>query len=250
MRTLGVQVLFMLPFDHAFSLQTAEDFVAEVLIVGAGARHVVVGYDFVFGHKRAGDVALLRRLADGAGIGLTVVEPVIGAGGEAFSSTSIRRYLSEGAPDQAAELLGRCWEIEGEVETGDRRGREIGFPTANVGPGDYMQPAQGVYAVWAGIAKGRQTEWHAAVANIGRRPTFDGEGITVEVHILDFSGDLYGQVLRVALVEHLRPEQKFDGLPAIKAQIGRDCERARALLGAVPHGDLRGPPPRETAAAG
>ena len=157
--------------------------------------------------------------------------------------------MSSGAPDQAAELLGRCWEIEGEVETGDKRGREIGFPTANVRPGDYMQPALGVYAVWAGIAKGHETEWHSAVANIGRRPTFDGEGITVEVHIFDFSGNLYGQVLRVALVEHLRPERKFDGLPAIKEQIGRDCDRARALLAAIPQGDLRGPP-RETVAAG
>lgn len=239
---LGVDVMFVLDFDAAFSRVTAEDFVQRVLIEGISARHLVVGYDFVFGHGRKGDVALLRRLGEAAGVGVAVVDKVVDEAGEACSSTTIRRYIADGRPERAARLLGRCWEIEGEVVTGDRRGREIGFPTANVDPGAYLEPALGVYAVWAGLDDGGRTVWRKGVANIGRRPTFGGERVNLEVHIFDFADDIYGRMLRVAPVRHLRPEKAFDGLEAIRAQIADDGRAARAVLDAVAAGDLLGPP--------
>ena len=239
---VGVDVLFMMEFDKAFSEKTAEQFVAEIVVEGIRARHLVVGYDFVFGHRRGGNIELLQRLATDAGTGVTVVDAVLGADGKPYSSSVVRTYLAEGKPGPAAELLGRCWEIEGVVQVGDRRGREIGFPTANVDPGQYVGPALGVYAVWAGVENGSETVWHPAVANIGRRPTFDGDGIVVEVYIFDYDGDLYGQILRIALVEFLRPEMKFDGVAAIRDQITRDCEQARNIIDAISEGDLRGPP--------
>ena len=147
-----------------------------------------------------------------------------------YSSTVIRDHLRNGRPDEAAKLLGRYWEIEGEVQTGDQRGRQIGFPTANVDPGDYVMPALGVYAVRVGIVDGEKTDWRDGVVNVGRRPTFNGEGITVETHIFDFDGDLYGRNLRVAFVDSLRPEMKFDGIEAIRAQIEKDCAAARIVL--------------------
>lgn len=241
---LGVDAVFVMRFDAEFAAKSAEEFVAEVLVGGLAARHAVTGYDFVFGHRRKEDVELLRRLGDAAGMGVTVVDEVSGDGGEVCSSTAIRNHISAGEPDRAARLLGRCWEIEGPVQAGDQRGRQIGFPTANVDPDDYVEPALGVYAVWAGLDNGGETVWHEGVANIGRRPTFDGEKVMVEVYIFDFSGDIYGRELRVALVDFLRPEMKFDGLPAIRDQIAKDCQKARGILAAVPTGDVLGPPGR------
>ena len=142
-----------------------------------------------------------------------------------YSSTKIRNLLKEGRPAAAARLLGRYWEIEGRVETGAKRGRLLGFPTANLPYKDYLHPRQGVYAVRAGIDRGAETVWHDGVANFGNRPTFDHKDILLEVHLLDYDGDLYGRHLRVALVNYLRPEQKFDGLPALKAQIARRQRR-------------------------
>lgn len=241
---LGIDVMFLLHFDANFAAMSAEAFVAKVLIEGFSTPHVVTGDDFVFGQGRKGDVEALRTLGAAAGMDVTVVDAVTGADGEACSSTTIRNYIAAGQPERAAGLLGRCWEIEGKIETGDRRGRQIGFPTANIDPGQYVEPALGVYAVWAGLETGGETVWHAAVANIGRRPTFDGEKVIVEVYIFDFSGDIYGRMLRVALVQHLRPEQKFDGLPAIRAQIAKDCQTARDVLDAVAGGDVLDRPGR------
>lgn len=244
LRELGVEAMFLLHFDANFAAMSAEAFVAKVLVQGFSTPHVVTGYDFVFGHGRKGNVDVLRTLGAAAGMDVTVVDAVTGADGEACSSTTIRNYIRDGRPERAAGLLGRCWEIEGQVETGDRRGSQIGFPTANIDPGQYVEPALGVYAVWAGLESGRETVWHAGVANIGRRPTFDGEKVIVEVYIFDFSGDIYGHMLRVALVQHLRPERKFDGLPAIRAQIAKDCQTARDVLDALPDGDVLGRPGR------
>ncbi len=249
LRTMGVDLMYVLPFDRALAEMAAEKFVSDVLIGGLGAKHLVVGYNFVFGVGRKGDVELLRRIAAGAGVGVTIIEAVKGSDGSAFSSTVIRNCLKEGKPAAAAALLGRCWEIEGSVQTGEQRGRQIGFPTANVDPGEYLHPRVGVYAVWAGVTAGEETEWHMAVANVGYRPTFDGEGITVEVHIFDFSSDLYGRQLRVALVDFLRPERKFDGIDEIRAQITEDCVKARTVLEAVPEGDYLKPPCRAAALA-
>jgi riboflavin kinase/FMN adenylyltransferase len=230
----GVDLLFALHFDMAFAAITAEDFVRQLIVEGLAARHVVVGEDFVFGNKRRGNAALLQDLARRHGFGVTLVAPEKGRDGKIYSSTRIRQLLAEGRPAEAAALLGRDWEIEGRVEPGDRRGRQLGFPTANITLADYLRPAGGVYAVRAGLdrpgTRGHETEWHDAVANLGFRPTFGGDGLVFEVNIFDFAGDIYGQHLRVALVEYLRPEKKFDGIAQLKAQIADDSARARALL--------------------
>jgi len=231
---LGVGLMFTLHFDLAFAARSAEAFVSDVLVAGIGARHVVVGFDFVFGHQRRGNAALLEERGASLGFDVTIIDPVQAAGGVAYSSTEIRAHLVAGRPRQAAALLGRFWEIDGRVERGDERGRIIGFPTANIILHDYLRPAAGVYAVRAGIEEAGRTVWRDAVANFGRRPTFGGSDLRLEVHLFDFAGDLYGRHLRVALIEHLRPEQKFSGIDALKAQISADAVRARELLKAAP----------------
>lgn len=230
LEALGVEHLYVLHFDRAFAAKTAEVFVREILVAGLAARHLVVGWDFCFGHKRAGNTALLQSLGGELGFGVSAVDPVKSDNGEVYSSSTIRHYLAEGRPAAAARLLGRPWEIEGRVEQGDRRGRTLGFPTANMALGDYVVPALGVYAVRVMIEEAAESAWHPAVANLGRRPTVDGSRIQLEVHLFDFDQDLYGRHLRVRLLEFLRPEKKFDGLEALRAQIAEDCLRARALL--------------------
>lgn len=228
---LSVDFLLMQHFDKAFAAHTAEEFIEEVLIKGLGVRAVVVGYDFCFGKSRAGSVEVLRGRPEFQTVS---VDAQSGPDGQTYSSNLIRQSLLDGKPDIAARLLGRPWEIEGRVETGDQRGRTIGFPTANLHLGDYMRPAIGVYAVRAGIDQGSDTVWHDGVANLGRRPTFDKQDVILEAHLFDFDGDLYGRHLRVALSGYIRAERKFDGLPALKAQIAEDCDTARALLSEVP----------------
>ncbi len=239
---LGVDELFVLRFDETLARLSAGDFIAEVLVDGIGARHVVCGDGFVFGRGRLGTVATLTEAARNGGFTVAVVEPVRQSQSEVFSSTTIRQAIAAGEPRRAAELLGRCWEIEGRVQTGDRRGRTIGFPTANLVLGDYIEPLLGVYAVWAGLDRAGRTQWHPGVANIGRRPTFDGAGITVETYIFDFQGDIYGEVLRVALADFVRPERKFDGIEAIRRQIANDCRAARIALGTIAANTVLGPP--------
>lgn len=234
--TLGIDLLFVLHFDIAYSRRSAEAFVEETLAAGLGARHVVVGEDFVFGHGRRGTAEFLRKVAEQHGFDVTVVPSKSGPDGTVYSSTRIRQLLRDGKPREAAVLLGRPWEIEGRVETGDKRGRAIGFPTANIDLDEYLRPATGVYAVRAGLDRaadtGSETVWYDGVANLGHRPTFGGEGLVLEVNIFDFSEDIYGRHLRVALVEHLRPEKKFDGIEALRAQIAEDAARARATAAA------------------
>jgi riboflavin kinase/FMN adenylyltransferase len=229
LEALGVDLLVNLHFDAAFAQRSAENFVTEVLHHGLGVGHVVIGYDFVFGQGRAGNPALLQKLGQELGFGVTIVDPVAGDTGAVFSATRIREHLVAGAPKAAAELLGRAWEIDGRVEHGDQRGRTIGFPTANLGLGDYLRPAPGVYAVQAGIERHGTVEWHDAVANLGTRPTVSGTDLRLEVHLLDFAGDLYGQHLRAALIDWIRPERKFAGLDELKAQIAQDAATARAI---------------------
>jgi riboflavin kinase / FMN adenylyltransferase len=246
---LGVDLLFALHFDLEFSRHSAEDFVKRVLVDGIAARHVVVGADFVFGKGRRGTAEFLAREAKKHGFAVTFIEPVLGPDGLAYSSTLIREHLASGRPDAAAELLGRYWEIEGRVETGDKRGRTIGFPTANIGLDDYLRPATGVYAIRAGLDRPAggpggsvETVWFDGVANLGRRPTFGGDDLLLEAHLFDFEEDIYGQHLRVALIEYLRPETRFDGIDALKAQIAEDAARARELLathGPAPAGGER-----------
>ncbi len=242
LQAIGVETLQLVYFDADMSQASAEDFVQNLLIDGLDARHVVVGYDFVFGHGRRGDVDMLRSVSDGGAFGFTIVDPVTAENGPVYSSTNIRGFLRDGDPLGAAGLLGRCWEIEGRIQTGDQRGRTIGFPTANIPIDDYVEPALGVYAVWAGLERDGATEWHMGSANIGHRPTFDGEGVVIEVYLFDFTDDIYSQLLRVALVDYIRPERKFDGIPQLREQIALDCAKARKLLESIQPGDLRGPP--------
>jgi riboflavin kinase/FMN adenylyltransferase len=229
---LGVDTLFVWRFDAQMASISAEAFVEKILHGGVGATHVVVGHDFAFGNKRGGNADLLRTKGDELGFGVTVVEPAKDAENEIYSSSVIRQYLRDGQPQRAAALLGRLWEMEGRVLEGDQRGRTIGFPTANVEPAEYMRPASGVYAVRAGITIGDKTQWYDGVANFGVRPTVDGERLLLETHLFDFTGDLYGKYIRVALVEHLRPERKFENFAALQEQIAADSQQAREYLAA------------------
>jgi riboflavin kinase/FMN adenylyltransferase len=227
---LGVRLIYEMPFDHAFSLMTAEQFVDEVLHRGLGARHLTCGVDFAFGRRRGGGTEFLGRHAEALGIGVTLVPALSDAQGP-LSSTRIRRYLQDGYPERATAELGRPWAIRGGVAHGDARGRTIGFPTANIALGRHLEPARGVYAVRIRLPDGTT---HDGVANIGRRPTVnEGPESRLEVNIFDFAGDLYGQELGVSLVAYIRPEQKFAGLDALKAQIAADAAEARRLLAAA-----------------
>ncbi|MFA7428731.1 MAG: bifunctional riboflavin kinase/FAD synthetase [Rhodospirillaceae bacterium] len=230
MEALDIDFLYIQHFDLDFAAKTAADFVEEVLVDGLGVSHVVVGSDYHFGHKRGGTVEYLQSRSVALGYGVTSVDPVRDDMGEVFSSTRVRDALAAGDPCEASRVLGRPWEVEGRVEQGDQRGRTIGFPTANIALGDYVRPAIGVYAVRAGVDKGVDTQWHDGVANYGRRPTFNKTDELLEVHLFDFNGDLYGEHLRIQFIDFLRPERRFNGLDALKAQIITDAEDARRLL--------------------
>ncbi len=219
---LGVQELIVIPFDGAFSKQTAQEFIDHVLIDQLGAEHVSVGDNFHFGAKAQGNAAMLA--ADGR---FTVrIAPLTEYGGEPVSSTRIRKLLrDEGDVTQAAELLGSDYKLTGTVVHGDKRGRELGFPTANIVPDDrFVTPAHGIYACRTG--QGR-----AAAVNIGVRPTFQtGRGVLIEAYVLDFSADLYGQQISLTFVERLRGELKFDGIDPLIEQMNLDVDRTRALV--------------------
>ena len=224
---LGVQVLHELPFDAALSQLTADQFIEQVLHHGLGAAHLACGADFAFGHRRGGDAALLAGRAEALGIGLTVVPKLADAQGP-ISSTRIRRLLQDGYPERAAEELGRAWAVRGPVTHGDKRGRTIGFPTANIPLGRHLEPARGVYAVVATLPDGARVD---GVANIGRRPTVnDGPESRVEAHLFDWAGDLYGQEISVELHGFLRTERKFGSFDELKTQIALDAEAARGML--------------------
>ena len=223
----GCRIVYALPFGPELAAMSAEDFVEEVLHRGLGARHLACGADFAFGHRRGGDTAFLAHAAEARGIGLSVVPPVSDAEGT-LSSTRIRRALQDGYPERATRDLGRVWEIAGEVVHGDKLGRVLGWPTANLWLGRHLEPARGVYAVTVALPDGREAK---GVANIGRRPTLGGDPQTrLEVYLFDFSGDLYGQEIRVRLVHFLRADATFAGLEELKAAIAQDAEDARRAL--------------------
>lgn len=231
---LGVDVLFVVPFDMDMARWPAARFVETVLVQGLGATALVSGHNFAFGRGREGGPELLLELGGAFGLDYTCVHEVRDNGEEAFSSTRIRARLARGDTEGAAQLLGRPFEIEGTVLHGDRRGRTIGFPTANLDLDDYARPAFGAYAVRVAIGDDPAALWHHGVANLGIRPSFRSDRPLLEAHLFDFDGDLYDKHLRVALIAYLRPEKKFDGLDALKAQIAADSARARLLLGAGP----------------
>lgn len=230
---LGVDCLYALHFDQGFAQIAADSFARDVLGRGLRARHVIVGEDFVFGHRRQGNVALLRGLGAEVGFQVTCLPPVTDDSGAVIASRRIREMLAAGEPGEARALLGRFWELEGRVEHGDQIGRKLGFPTANVALGEHQRPKPGIYAVRAGIDEGAATRWIDGVASLGWRPTFGGQDLRFEVHLFDFTGDLYGRHLRVQLIAYLRAELKFDGVEPLIVQMHQDAANARAALAEV-----------------
>jgi riboflavin kinase/FMN adenylyltransferase len=222
-------VLYELPFGAEMAALSPQEVAAEVLARGLGVRHVVVGADFRFGKGRAGDAAALKALGAAAGFAVTVAPLVSDARGD-FSSTAIREALVAGRPEEAARILGHWHRIEGAVEHGDKRGRELGFPTANMSLAGLLPPRFGVYAVLVDVLTGPHRGRYRGAASIGERPTFGAKAANLEVHLFDFAGDLYGEVLSVALVAWLRPEIRFDGAEPLVAQMRRDAAEARAHL--------------------
>jgi riboflavin kinase/FMN adenylyltransferase len=233
---LGVDALFALPFDADMARRSPAQFVRDVLLDGLGVKGVVVGHDFEFGKGRAGNLAVLSCMGQADGFTVTPFDTVLtAAGGEKISSTRIRTLLKEARPEEAARLLGRWWEIEARVEHGDARGRQMGFPTANMHLGHCLAPAFGVYAVMVSILDNeRIVQRHAGVANFGIRPMYRTQVPLLETHLFDFDGDLYGKYLSVELVRWLRPEAKFPDLDALIAQIAADAAQARAILADIP----------------
>ena len=227
---LGVDVLFQVPFDADFAALSAEAFCKDVLQDGLGATHVVVGQDFYFGNDRTGEASSLSDFGKTMGFGATVA-PLVALDAHEVSSTRIRAALADARPEDAAAMLGHAHHIEGPVLHGEKRGRELGYPTANMSLEGLHLPAFGVYAVEIDILTGPDTGRHIGVASLGVRPMFGENTPNLETHIFDFSGDLYGQTLSVALVSYLRGEEKFDGLDALITQMDADSAEARRRLG-------------------
>ena len=225
----GVDRLYMLPFDAAMAAMTDEAFAREVLADGLGIAHAAVGFDFTYGKGRTGSPEGLRRHGERMGFTVTVVDRIDDRDGLKLSSSGVREALKAGDMRRAAAILGRPFAIEGEVVHGDKRGRTIGVPTANIGMGDYMRPAYGVYATRTRLADGRVID---GVANLGVRPMFEIDQPLLEVWLFDFDEDLYGQTVETDLVAFLRGEMAFDSLDALKARINQDAEAARAALAA------------------
>jgi riboflavin kinase/FMN adenylyltransferase len=223
----GATAMLVFHFDAELAGTSAEDFVTRILLDRFGAHGVVTGGDFTFGRQAKGNVALLRTLGGERGLQSRVVEAV-SEGGEVVSSSRIREALREGNPQEAARLLTRPFAIRGIVEHGDKRGRVIGYPTANLGVENYLRPKYGIYAVTGRIlATGEMLQ---GAANIGIRPQFEPPKELLEPYFFDFSGDLYGQEIEIAFHHYLRGEAKFDSLEALIAQMDKDCAEARRLL--------------------
>lgn len=233
---IGVAETVVLPFDLELASTPAEAFLDEIVFGALGARVVATGADFRFGAGRRGDAALLAEAAARRGAWFESVDPVgDGPGGEAetFSSSEARKALREGAPERAARILGDWHRIEGVVEKGEQRGRDLGFPTANLSLDGLLAPSFGVYAALTEVLDGPHQGVHPAVASLGVRPTFGDSPPNFESHLLDFKGDLYGATLSVGLVRRLRPEIAFDGADALIAQMRRDADEARTALAAA-----------------
>jgi riboflavin kinase/FMN adenylyltransferase len=220
---LGVDELVTIPFDRDFASKTAEQFVEEVLVGRLGAAQVSVGENFRFGNGAKGDAEFLGSRPQFE----TRVVPLVEVEGETVSSSQIRGLIAAGEVDKASRFLGGPFLFEGEVVAGDRRGRELGMPTANIVPDDRLAcPGHGVYAAWA--------HGYPAAVNVGVRPTFGtGRGLLVEAHLLDFDGDLYGQQLRIAFLERMRGEKRFDSVDELVAQMRLDVDRARDIASAT-----------------
>lgn len=229
LENFGVDHFIVLPFDKSLATMQAEDFALDLLIKQIGALHIVVGYDYCFGAGRRGGINVLGWLSMQEQFGLTVVEKVM-EDDHIYSSSNIRDTLEMGDVRKVADRLGHWWHVEGHVRKGDQRGRTINFPTANLFLDGYIEPKYGVYAVRIIIETGDHKGVWDAVANVGRRPTFDKKDVLLESYIFDFDHDIYEQSIKVEFVDFIRPEIKFDGLESLKAQIEKDCLRSRELL--------------------
>lgn len=238
MEGAGVDIAFVVSFDEEFSRVTAEAFVNDVLAGCAKATHVLVGPDSRFGHRRTGNRALLQKMGSTLGFTVGGVDPLFTAtpGGEdrRISSTWVRDLVTDGAVEQAAELLGRPFALEGKVVMGDRRGRLLGFPTANVQAAEGMLlPSFGVYAGFLRRLDRPEEPALASAINVGIRPTFDGTRLSIEAHAIDFSGDLYGAHVAIEFQQRIRGEMKFDSVDALVEQVQRDIAAVRGVT--TPH---------------
>jgi riboflavin kinase/FMN adenylyltransferase len=227
---LGVDLLFVIAFDQAFSRRTAAEFIEDVLVRDLAVSQLVAGADFVFGQGRAGNMDVLAEAGARHGFAVEPVTAVAEASGNTVSSTRIRALLQEGDPRGAADLLGRPWEIDGRVQHGDKRGRILGFPTANLELGEYVRPAYGIYAIRAAL-DAPDPVWLNGVASLGTRPMWRTDEPLLEANLFDFQGDLYGRHLRVQLVERLRGEAAFEDVDALVRQMNLDKAQARTVLG-------------------
>ena len=229
LEALGVERLYQLRFDASLAGMEAEDFVRDVLVAGLGIRHVVVGADFHFGRKRRGDAVLLRRMSGELGFDVTIHEMIGDETGE-FASTALRVLIEEGRCREAARQLGRWHAVSGRVIEGDRRGRTLGYPTANLDFGEQLIPRHGIYAARVTVHDGPHRGSHDGVASIGERPTFGRNRPNFEVHLFDFAGDLYGAEISAGLVQRLRGEVRFETVDELIQQMHRDSAEARAVL--------------------
>lgn len=223
----GVEKLFILPFNRHLSMLSPEEFVKVILQQNLGLSAILAGEEFQFGQKRAGTVEHLKEYGELAGLVVKITDLAMSAqADEKYSSSLAREALRNGAPEMAADILGRPWAIRGLVTKGKQLGRRIGFPTANIEMGDYLHPAKGVYAVTVVIS----ARVYQGVANFGARPTVDGNGVLLEVHLFNFDQDIYGEKIEVSFHKFLRPEQKFANLDALKEQISKDSQHAATFL--------------------
>lgn len=225
LKQIGVDHIFVQDFTTAFSQLPATDFVQDILINTYGVQHVVAGFDFVFGHQRAGNMKNLRTWLAPYGVGVTEVTAFRDATGQVMSSSRTREALQAGDLGTAEHILGRPWSIAGVIQHGEQRGRALSVPTANMVLGEYLRPKFGVYAVQA--CRVGSSLYHQGVANIGIRPTIDGKTETLEFHLFDFHEDIYGQEWEVELISFIRPEQSFSGLEALRDQIMLDIATAK-----------------------
>lgn len=227
LEALGVERLYLLPFDGEMAEMSDREFATRVLHEGLGVAHVAVGFDISFGKGRTGSPEIMRAYGEELGFGVSVAEAAGDEAGVKFSSTVVRQALRDGRPEEAAEVLGRAFAIEGEVRRGRGLGREFGYPTANVALDDYVVPRFGVYATRTRLPDGRRVP---GVANIGVNPTVGAVEPRLEVWLFELDEDLYGQVIETELVRFLRPEEKFETLEAMHRQVAEDARQARVLL--------------------
>ncbi len=229
---LGIEKLYEITFNQTLAELTARDFAQEIIATRLGLKHVVVGADFCFGKGRAGTTQHLQDFGSEMGFGVTIA-PMKAISDTAVSSTAIRKALAAGRPRDAEKMLGHWHRLEGEVISGHQRGRELGYPTANISIDGLHLPKFGVYAVKIDVLDGPHAGSYHGASSIGIRPMFDGDIPNCETFIFDFKGDLYGSTVSVALVDYLRPELKFDGLEALIAQMDADCAECREILAHV-----------------